>query len=107
VTTADSSGSVNDLRAVLEESLRVPLAQVETAESMIDEAMCAHPACADVLWHTLGLLRPTHHVMNTGFVYRAHVRELLGRVKQAVLRLMQHCAEAPKGRRCWSSARGS
>ena len=77
MTTADSSGRVNDLLAALEEALRVPLAQVVTAESMIGEALDAHPAHTDVLWHSLRLLRPTHRVMTTGFVYRAHVRELL------------------------------
>jgi hypothetical protein len=100
-------GGVTDLLAAVEASVRGALGQVEVAESMIEAALRADPAHADVLWHSFGLLRPTCDRMNTEFVYRAHVRELLERVKQAVLRLMQHCAEAPKGRRCWSSARGS
>lgn len=72
---------VAELLAAVQDSVRGPLEQVDVAESMIDVAVHAHPAHADVLWHSFVLLRPTCERMNTDFVYRAHVRELLERVR--------------------------
>jgi hypothetical protein len=54
--------------------------QMEWAEEEIELAQRLHPAQADLLWTTFRLLVPTHHLMQTEFVYRSHCRELLERV---------------------------
>ncbi|MEV1170826.1 hypothetical protein [Nonomuraea sp. NPDC049784] len=61
------------------------LDQVDWAEEEIAAASRRHPTQADVLFHTFSLLKPqysrlTHRRMTTEFVFRAHCRELLGRV---------------------------
>lgn len=71
---------IEHLLATLEKSMCEPLTQLTTADSMIDAAVRSNPDHADVLWHSLRLLRPTSPRMTTDFVYRAHVRELLDRV---------------------------
>jgi hypothetical protein len=55
-------------------------AQMEWAEDEIKQAQGRHPEAAAKLWDTFRLLRGTHELMNTEFVYRAHARELLERV---------------------------
>lgn len=54
--------------------------QMEWAEDEIEKAILRHPAEQDTIYHSFSLLRPTHDLMGTEFVYRAHCRELLDRV---------------------------
>lgn len=49
------------------------------AEDEIEAAQRRHPSAADRIWHSFGLLAPTHPLMRTEFVYRSHCRELLDR----------------------------
>jgi hypothetical protein len=53
---------------------------MEWAEEEIESMGQAHPEHADRIWHSFALLRPTHDLMKTEFVYRSHCRELLQRV---------------------------
>lgn len=53
--------------------------QMRWAEDEIDKALRRHPDAADVIWHSFKLLQPTHELMRTEFVMRAHCRELLDR----------------------------
>jgi hypothetical protein len=50
------------------------------ADDEIEQACCRHPLRADDLYHSFGLLRPTHDGMGTESAYRSHCRELLARV---------------------------
>lgn len=50
------------------------------AEAEIDAAQRRHPTAADRIWRSFLLLRPTHRLMGTESVHRAHCRELLNRV---------------------------
>jgi hypothetical protein len=43
--------------------------QLEWAEDEIGQAMERHPSQRDVLYHSFSLLRPTHELMSTEFVY--------------------------------------
>lgn len=59
--------------------------QVDWAEEEIAAASRRHPTQADALFHAFSLLKPQYsriarRRMTTEFVYRAHCRELLGRV---------------------------
>jgi hypothetical protein len=54
--------------------------QLEWAEDEIGQAMQRHPSQRDVLYHSFSLLRPTHELMATEFVYRSHCREILERL---------------------------
>jgi hypothetical protein len=53
-------------------------AAIDWAEDEIAKARKRHPRKPE-LWATFDLLRPTHDLMRTEFVYRAHCRELLER----------------------------
>ncbi|WP_419707989.1 hypothetical protein [Promicromonospora sp. NFX87] len=76
--------SVNDpLRAILEETAELldgPLRQAVWAAEEIAKAIERHPAESDILFHGFTLLAPTHKLMATEVVYRAHCRELLERL---------------------------
>ena len=67
---------VADIRGELESAF----AAIDWAEQEITAAQQRHPAAADRIWHSFVLLRPTHDLMSTEFVYRAHCAELLDRV---------------------------
>jgi len=54
--------------------------RIEWAEEEIESMGQAHPEHADRIWHSFALLRPTHDLMKTEFVYRSHCRELLQRI---------------------------
>lgn len=54
--------------------------QMEWAEDEIATAEREHPDNADRIWHSFALLVPTHALMRTEMVYRAHCREILARV---------------------------
>jgi hypothetical protein len=54
--------------------------QVSWAADEIQQAMERHPAERDVLYHSHSLLRPTHNLMSTEFVFRSHCHELLERL---------------------------
>src|SRR5215470_1857302 len=54
--------------------------QMEWAEDEIGQAMQRHPSECDVLYHSFSLLRPTHKLMATEFVYRSHCQEILERL---------------------------
>jgi hypothetical protein len=71
------------LSAILSEtesSLSCLSGQMDQAEEEITRAQREHPGMWDVLYHSFSLLTPTHDRMSTGFVFRAHCRELLTRV---------------------------
>ena len=54
--------------------------QMGVAEEGIAAAQARHPRAADRIYHSFRLLKPTQERMETEFVYRSHVRELLDRV---------------------------
>lgn len=54
--------------------------QMEWADDEILQGICRYPAEVDALYHSFPLLRSTHTLMATEFVYRSHCRELLERV---------------------------
>ena len=54
--------------------------QVSWAADEIHQAMERHPAERDVLYHSHSLLKPTHKLMSTEFVFRSHCHELLERL---------------------------
>jgi hypothetical protein len=54
--------------------------QMDWAEEEIAQARQRHPTMTDTLYHSFTLLTPTHDLMKTEVVYRAHCRELLDRV---------------------------
>lgn len=54
--------------------------QMEWAEDEIRQAMERHPSERDVLYHSFPLLRATHKLMATEFVYRSHCQEILERL---------------------------
>jgi len=54
--------------------------RMEWAEEEIDTAGREHPDAADLTWHSFHMLVPTHELMSTEMVYRAHCREILARV---------------------------
>jgi hypothetical protein len=56
------------------------LQQVDWAEDEIAAASARHRHCADTLFHCFSLLEPTHPLMRSEMVYRAHCRELLDRL---------------------------
>jgi hypothetical protein len=74
-----------DLRALFADLLataETAWAAVEQAEDEIDLAIARYPEQADLLYHAFVLLYPRElgRALNTEFVYRSHVRELLERV---------------------------
>jgi hypothetical protein len=83
MTTAANSTDTDALAAIVENATR-PLAgmfeRMHWAEDEITQAIRRHPAKADTLWHSFGLLTATNKLMATEFVYRSHCRELLERV---------------------------
>lgn len=54
--------------------------RMDWAEDEIENAGREHPEEADLIWHSFGMLVPTHDLMRTEMVYRAHCREILARV---------------------------
>jgi hypothetical protein len=54
--------------------------QMEWAEDEIRQALKRHPSERDLLYHSFSLLRSTHKLMSTEFVYRSHCREILQRL---------------------------
>jgi hypothetical protein len=54
--------------------------QMEWAEDEIEKAQKRNPAAKNRIYHSFKLMTPTHELMGQEFVYRSHVRELLGRV---------------------------
>lgn len=75
-----SDFDVARLYAQVKAEVQEALKEVFWAEDEINAAMCRHPAEGDVLFHSSGVLVPTHRLMATEFVYRSHCRELLERV---------------------------
>lgn len=71
--------SIPDIK-VLPPALDSLFRAMQWAEDEIDAAQHRHGAVADRIWGSFGLLRPTHELMRTEPVYRAHCRELLDRV---------------------------
>ena len=72
-----------DLKQLIDDTVRqvtAELGQISCAEEEIEKAQTRHPNAAERIWHGFMLLQPTHKLMSTDFVYRAHVRELLERV---------------------------
>jgi hypothetical protein len=53
---------------------------MEWAEDEIEKAGREHPEHVDLIWHSFHMLAPTHELMMTEMVYRAHCREILARV---------------------------
>lgn len=53
---------------------------MEWTADEVRQAMERHPSERDVLYHSFPLLRATHKLMATEFVYRSHCRELLERL---------------------------
>jgi hypothetical protein len=53
---------------------------IEWGEEEIAAAMREEPDHADRIWHSFKLLKPTHKLLFTDFIYRSHARELLTRV---------------------------
>ncbi|MFL6125487.1 hypothetical protein [Actinophytocola sp.] len=72
--------SITDLLRGITDDLAGVFGQMEWAEDEIAQARRGHPAEADTLYHSFLLLKPTHELMDTEFVYRSHCRELLERV---------------------------
>lgn len=72
--------SMSELIQGVTDDLAGLFGQMEWAEDEIAHASQRHPTEADLLFHSFRLLTPTHHLMTTEFVYRAHCRELLERV---------------------------
>ncbi|WP_063002762.1 hypothetical protein [Nocardia mikamii] len=66
------SRCLSDLEPVFE--------QIDWAEDEIARAQRRHPRHRNTLYHSFGLLMPTHERMRQEFVYRSHCRELLDRV---------------------------
>ncbi len=64
----------------LQHELEPLLVAMAWAEEEIKAAQRRHPAAADRIWGSFGLLRPTQPLMRTEAAYRAHCRELLDRV---------------------------
>ncbi|GIL29113.1 hypothetical protein [Actinocatenispora comari] len=65
------------------DTLATAFTAMAIADEEIDRAAREHPADADLLYHALTLLVPTHSLMATGHLLRAHCRELLRRVVNA------------------------
>lgn len=70
---------LHDMIARLTEETAGVFEAMEWAEDEIAQAARRHPAAADILWHTFGLL-VAGDGMGVEFVYRSHARELLERV---------------------------
>lgn len=63
------------------EAFDAAMSSMEVAEGLIEEFGREHPESADLIWHSFGLLRPTHDLMHkTSMIYRSHCREILQRV---------------------------
>jgi hypothetical protein len=54
--------------------------RMEWADEEIDRTGREHSDAADLIWHSFHMLVPTHDLMSTEMVYRAHCREILARV---------------------------
>lgn len=67
-----------DIFAELQNDLGVIFTAIEWAEDEIAHAQQRHPGKPE-MWATFHLLLPTHDLMCTELVYRAHCRELLER----------------------------
>ena len=76
----DRLASITDVVQGVTDDLASVFGQMEWAEDEIAQARRRRPAQADTLYHSFLLLTPTHNLMTTEFVYRAHCRELLERV---------------------------
>lgn len=70
------SGLLSDLTSTVD----VAVNQIEWAEDEIRNATSRQPSDGDLLYHSFPLLRPTHKLMTTEFVYRSHCKELLERL---------------------------
>jgi hypothetical protein len=66
--------------AEIKSELTIIFEQLDWAADEIARATERHPAERDLIWHSNRLLKPTHPLMRTEFVFRAHCRELIGRV---------------------------
>jgi len=84
----DQKGSVvtnirSDLTALVDQIasvLAVPFRAMDVVEDEIDRATREFPAHSDLLYHGFALLEPTHALMGTEQLLRAHCRELLTRL---------------------------
>lgn len=77
--------NINDLPAQFANMVPIgiddALQRMDWADDEIDQAISRHPAEADTLFHSFGLLQATDlRRMGTEFVYRSHCREILERV---------------------------
>ena len=54
--------------------------RMDWAEDEIKRAQRRDRKNADLIWHAFRVLTPTHDLMSTEMVYRAHCRELIARV---------------------------
>lgn len=75
----DGAPSAAHIFVELHNELADIFAAIDWAEDEIAKARKRHPGRPE-LWATFELLLPTHDLMRTEFVYRAHCRELLERV---------------------------
>ena len=69
-----------DRQALMTELLSIGTGQLAWAHAEIKSAVTRHPDKAEPLLRSVHLLKATHPRMETEFVYRGHVRELLERV---------------------------
>lgn len=76
----DRIPSITDIVQGVTDDLAGVFGQMEWADEEIAHASRRHPAQADTLYHSFLLLKPTHDLMATEFVYRSHCREQLERV---------------------------
>lgn len=83
-TRRTAAGPVDpaDLFAQISDECNSLFLAMDWADEEIAKAARRHPGSADVLYHAFSVLTPRHvgPGMDTEFVYRGHVRELLDRV---------------------------
>jgi hypothetical protein len=79
-TNKDKTITAAELFAEVTDLLSSGFGQTDWAEDEVQQAMRRHPAKADEIWHSFGLLKPTHERLSYELVYRAHCREILDRV---------------------------
>lgn len=76
----DPNTDLADMVHQIADTLATAFTAMAIADEEIDRATREHPADADLLYHAFALLVPTHSLMATGHLLRAHCRELLRRV---------------------------